>query len=282
MARRDNHVDLVQGDFVEAFEYNLVRQDNPTVFIETRPSRNHDIATEGAGPTSKPQLGVHYMCQSHFQAKLRWSRPASYALLSGYPSYEAAKAVVEGFRTGKWVISTIRGGLFAQARMSTYHDCTVFLNILPASTTKEDILSSIPLTEQRPARISIVMDDTDPHEVEKICATILSMCRQVGNATKFTTHALRPMPERTIARNYHAIAHFPGNSAQRASQLLDMMLLPSRSNRSSHLIYKACQTAHFRIISALLNLAMEKLVVSSKPWGDKGVTFRINRKFEKK
>lgn len=106
---------------------------------------------------SQAETGVHFESEMEFGIfAVRWSRPNKYAILDGFLSNEGVKTAMQAFSKGQRLIPTKRGGLFPPARLRD--DGAVWLGELPAYTTKHDVLSSIPSTQQQPSRLVFVLE----------------------------------------------------------------------------------------------------------------------------
>lgn len=186
---------VIQGDFVDTSDY-IMRRDNTAAFTKTAPISHDESINEESQPTSQARMGVHYVYQIASDVNLSWRRSTLYAFLSGFLSAEVAEAAAEAFSTGKWAIPTIRGGHFPRAELFHDNSCTVYLMDLPVTTTKDDILSSMPLNGQRPTEIHIGQKEQRDHT--KTLAIISAMCGQAGTMLSF-----KHDPHRSVWQNFY-------------------------------------------------------------------------------
>lgn len=256
-----------EGQYIDKLGFAVVRNDNAEAFpvCPAQLVDNRDI--EDIQPMSQAETGVHFESEMESGVvAVRWRRPNKYAILDGFLSNEGAKTAMQAFSKGQWLIPTKRGGLFPPTRLRD--DGAVWLGELPAHTTKHDVLSSIPSTQQQPGRLFFVLEKPTHTESQQF-DIVAAMLRQVGRPQKMIFKPRHAMKGNAVTRNYNVAAIYTAEEAQVAVRLLDYMYLPFGNMMSLYAVQRS--EAHFRIDPAIVTMATERLAASSKFWGTKGV-----------
>lgn len=270
----------MRGDFADRPGF-IVRVDNTAAFSTTLPHSNSKSLHENQAlqvtdsrELERAESGIHFeMMQRSNNVLLRWRKPNRYALLE-FSSQATATMAYEAFTSGLWTVSNVRGGLLPRVKYSKDRPLHVFLGSVPYSTTKADILTSIPSSEHYP--VEIFLSACEVYRGVPLDQYIFALCKQIGPLS-----FRKPRSGDANTRNVYAVASYhQAHVASTAARMMAEMPLPlstqnMHEQRVLHCVWQ--HDSHFYILPAVHELAKAQLRQASVEWGNIGVKVHLQR-----